>query len=135
MLRILTDVFFIKNLVSKFWRNLTITLAILVQFTLQKTESDFFSQFLCRKMAKARQEKNKNIVSHRTCFFSVVALVCVLFLHERFMFSQQPATNSFLMEERFHDGSSMYLFGQLGVFGGFDSVPAALRLGALFCCC
>jgi hypothetical protein len=45
--------------------------------------------------------------------------VCSLFLHERFMFSQQPATNSFLMEERFHDGSSMYLFGQLGVFGGF----------------
>jgi hypothetical protein len=42
--------------------------------------------------------------------------VCSLFLHERFMFSQQPATNSFLMEEKFHDGSSMSRRRRLPLF-------------------
>jgi hypothetical protein len=123
--------------VSKFWRNLIKRLAILVEFTLQKTESDFvFPNFFVEKWRKlARKKKQKQCFSQNLFFFLRCFGVCSLFLHERFMFSQQPATNSFLMEERLHDGSSIYLLGQVGVFGGFDSVPAALRLGALFCCC
>jgi hypothetical protein len=53
-------------------------------------------------MAKVRQEKNKTIVYHRTCFSpslsSCMGASC---------FSQQPAINSFLMEEKIHDGSSI----------------------------
>jgi hypothetical protein len=81
MLRILTNVFFLKkNLVSKFWRNLTITLAILVEFTLQKTESDFFfPNFFVEKMAKACQEKKtKALFLTELVFFLRCFGVCPL---------------------------------------------------------
>jgi hypothetical protein len=93
-------------MVSKFWRNLRITLAILVEFTLEKTESNFFSPISLSKNGESSPGKKQNHCFSQNLYFSLEVLVCVL-LHGRFMFSQQLATNSFLMEEKIHDGSSI----------------------------
>ncbi len=122
MLRILTNVFFFKKkfgveILAKLNNKISNISRI---YTTKNRIRFFFPNFFVEKWRKlARKKKQKHCFSQNLFFFLRCFGVCSLFLHERFMFSQQPATNSFLMEERLHDGSSIYLLGQLGVFGGF----------------